>query len=158
VLLRTEKMAAVGRLTAGFAHEMATPLASTLAALEDLDGLRTEYAESIDDGSVTPDDHRAIADEMKRAISLAETSSERASRFVRGIRAHTRDSGTVERELFDASETVVEAVELLGHAARAAHVAVKIERSAERVPIVGVASRLGQAVANLLQNAIDAAS
>src|SRR5439155_17923622 len=42
-LLISEKMAALGRLTAGMAHEMNTPLAAVRTALDELDDLVDEY-------------------------------------------------------------------------------------------------------------------
>jgi signal transduction histidine kinase len=61
VLRQSEKMAAVGRLTAGFAHELATPLSSMASSLDIIETLRCEYTDSIGDASVTSGDHQTFS-------------------------------------------------------------------------------------------------
>jgi signal transduction histidine kinase len=156
LLVQTEKLAAVGRLTAGIAHELASPLSAMMASIDDADALCREYARSIGDPSVTTEDHRAVAKELTDAVTLGRNATQRAVRFVRGIRAHTRDPGPRATERFDLGPIVVEAIELLAHAARAANVRVSFEASRTPIEIVGVPSRVNQVVTNLLKNAIDA--
>lgn len=158
LLVRTEKMAAVGRLTAGIAHELASPLQAILGGLEDTDALRCEYEASIDDPSVTPNDHAEIASEMREALDLIRMGAQRCVRYVASIRAHTRDPGPRAVERFNAASVAVEAVELLAHAARTADVRVVVEHDDEFVEIEAVPSRFHQVVTNLVQNAIDASA
>jgi C4-dicarboxylate-specific signal transduction histidine kinase len=155
-LLQTEKMAAIGRLTAGFAHELASPLAAVLASADELSVLRDELARSIGDSSVTPDDLREIAGEMKEPIELTTLAATRAANFVRGIRAHTRISGPRDRQRFDAGGVVREALALIAHAARSGRVRVAFQPPAAAVELHGVPGRLSQAVINVVSNAIDA--
>ena len=82
-LLIAEKMAALGRVTAGIAHEMNTPVASVRAALGELDKLVQEYAEAVNDPNMSADTHREIAGEMREAIRLGTSAAVK----VAGIRA-----------------------------------------------------------------------
>jgi signal transduction histidine kinase len=156
LLVQTEKMAAVGRLTAGIAHELASPLSAILGAVDELRALAEEYERSIGDASVTDADHRAIVADLRAATALARVGSERAIKFVRGIRAHTRDPGPRATERFFLDAVVAETVELLGHAARAVSVRVTVEAPDGPVEVSAVPSRVNQVVTNLLKNAIDA--
>jgi signal transduction histidine kinase len=158
LLVRTEKMAAVGRLTAGFAHEMATPLSAVLAATALSLDLSDEYARSIGDPQVLPEDHREIAAEMKRAAELTREAAERAVTFVRGMRAHTRDPGPMAVETFDVNRVVREASTLVACVARSRKVELTVVESSEPACVVGVPSRLNQVITNLVQNAVDATS
>src|SRR5213078_4556240 len=63
-LMRAERLATLGRLTAGIAHEVNTPLGAVINSLKILTDLGREYADSIDDPGVTADDHRSIAREL----------------------------------------------------------------------------------------------
>lgn len=155
-LLASEKMASLGRLTAGIAHEMNTPLAAVRSALSELGELIGEYTRSIGDADVGPDDHREIARDMDRSLTLAKNAAARASAFVRGIKAQTRNvTGQVPID-FDAVTVVGEALLLLGHLARAASCELIFESQLERCILAGVPGRLAQVVTNLVTNAIDA--
>lgn len=154
-MLRVEKLAAIGRLTAGFAHEMNSPLAAVAAALVELDELAEEYGRSIDDSEVTISDHHAIAGDMHRLVGTARSATDRATGFVRGMRAQTRDRGAGVRERFDLVEVVNDALQLLGHHARASRCEVVFRHDDASLHMVGLPAGLTQVVNNLATNAID---
>ena len=155
-LLISERMASLGRLTAGMAHEMNTPVAAVRAAIGELLELIDEYRSSIDDTRVTPSDHRAIADEMEASARLAESAAQRVAAFVRGIKAETRDLSTQEFRSFDPVPVIEETLLLLGHAARSASCVVNLHAEGEPLELFGSPTRLSQVVTNLVTNAIDA--
>jgi C4-dicarboxylate-specific signal transduction histidine kinase len=156
-LLIAEKMASLGRLTAGIAHEMSTPLASVRSALSELNALTQEYKLSISDLEVAPEDHHAIVQEMQQSIQSAVTSAERAASFVRGIKLQTRDIAR-EREQFNAVPVVHETLQLLNHALRQAKCNLVFEPGNSESILVGSPGRLAQVVTNLVTNAIDASA
>ncbi len=155
-LLISEKMASLGRLTAGIAHEMNTPLAAVRSALAELQRLVDEYASSAADPGVTASDHLEIAADMGTRLRLARTAAERAVDFVRGIKAQTRGLGPVEKRRFDAVAIVRETLHLLHHALRLGNVRLDLQAQTEHVEIDGDAGRLAQVVTNLVSNAVDA--
>ncbi len=157
-LLVVEKMASLGRLTAGIAHEMNTPLAAVRAALAELGQLGVEYQNSIGDADVSADDHRAIAQEMLHSIQLADNAAARAAGFVRGIKAQTRDLASTERRRFNAVTVIEEALLLLRHALREKNCTATFEPVAENMEMFGSPGRLTQIVTNLITNAIDASA
>jgi DNA-binding LacI/PurR family transcriptional regulator/signal transduction histidine kinase len=155
-LLISEKMASLGRLTAGMAHEMNTPLAAVRAALGELQKLAIEYKGSIDDAEVTKDDHREIVKEMESSIQLADGAAERVAGFVRGIKSETRNLSSVESRQFNAVTVVQDTLLLLNHAARKGNCVVTFEPERDMVELFGAPGRLSQVVTNLVTNAIDA--
>lgn len=157
-LLASEKLAALGRLTASIVHEMNTPLAAVRAALVDLGTLVTEYQQSAGDPAVTTDDHAEIAREMGEAIHLAGSAAERAARFVRGIKSQTRDLGPHERQAFDVVPAIREALLLLGYALRKGSSRVVFDPPAEPVELLGSPVRFSQVVTNLVENAVHAST
>jgi signal transduction histidine kinase len=158
-LVATEKMAAIGRLTAGIAHEMNSPLAALRLSVEELGDLVTEYRESIAAAGTSGADHRRICEEMGGALELADMASSRAVDFVRSIRSQTRLGHGTKAERFDVMAVVEDAVSLVRHAARAAGCELSVVAPTDRPEhLSGNASALAHAVTNLLQNAIDATS
>ena len=155
-LVIAEKMAALGRLTAGIAHEMNTPLATTLAGLAEVKKLIEEYQTALGDTSITLDDHRGIARDMGHAIQLAETAAERTASFVRGIKAQTRDMSPRERERFNAVPIIKDALNLLSHSLSDGHTTVTFECDTDYLELQGAPGRLAQVVTNLVTNGIDA--
>lgn len=155
-LLIAEKMASLGRLTAGIAHEMNTPLAAARAALAELGNLVKEYQDSVGDPEVTPDDQREIAQEMQQSIRLANSATERVASFVRGIKGQTRDLTPQERHRFDAVPVIRETLLLLSYELRKQGCKAVFEPAAERVELYGSPGRLAQIVTNLVANSIDA--
>ncbi len=155
-LVASEKMALLGRLTAGVAHEMNSPLGAILASVDHLETLVDEYGESIGDATVTDADHREIQKELHESVQIARLATERATSFVRSIKSQTRTSTPGRVDHFDMAAVVHDAVLLLQHQARAARCKVNVEAPARPVPVDGDAGRLAQAVTNLVSNAIDA--
>jgi signal transduction histidine kinase len=155
-LVISEKLASLGRLTASIVHEMNTPLGAVRAALVDLGKLVTEYGESAGDPEVTAADHAEIVEEMRQAIGLASSAAERASLFVRGIKAQTRDLGPHERQAFNVVTTVRQALLLLGHSMRKTKCTARFEPPAEYIELHGSPVRFAQVVTNLVENALDA--
>jgi signal transduction histidine kinase len=155
-LLISEKMASLGRLTAGIAHEMNTPLAAVRAALVEMEKLVNEYQTSIGDADVTPDDHRGIAQEMQQALRLAGGAAERAASFVRGIKTQTRDLAAHDSQRFNAVPVIRETLLLLGHTLRAGKCKADFEPAVEKVELDGSPGRLAQVITNLVTNAADA--
>jgi DNA-binding LacI/PurR family transcriptional regulator/signal transduction histidine kinase len=156
MLLVVEKMASLGRLTAGIAHEMNTPLAAVRSALNTLDALGREYQSSIGDESVTAENHREIAQEMLQTISLAGKAAEKAAGFVRGIKSQTRDLSAKEYVRFNAVLVIDEALLLLSHNLRQKKCSVDFDHSGDKVELYGSPLRLAQIVTNLVNNAVDA--
>ena len=155
-LLLSEKMAGIGRLTAGIAHEMNTPLSAVRSALEEARQLTEEYKGSIGDAEVTDEDHQAIATDILKSIDLCRRAAEKASSYVRSIKSQTRDMGARDRAVFDAGPVLEETILLLSHASREQGIPIDLDLRVRPLPILGTHDRLSQMVTNLLVNALDA--
>jgi signal transduction histidine kinase len=153
-LARTERLATLGRLTAGIAHEVNTPLGAVLNALKLLGDLGDEYTRSIDVPTVTQEDHRQIAREITDRARAALDWTRRAIAFVNRVRIHGRQSGSVGGS-FALATAFEETEALLAHRARAVDVSLDFS-PALALAIDGDPVRLGQVLLNLVQNALDA--
>lgn len=157
-LLASEKMASLGRLATGIAHEINNPLAATRSALAEIGKLVSEYQASIGEADVTPDDHREIAQEMQRTAELAESAVERATAFVRGIKSQARDTAPRDRVRFNAVPVIQESLLLVNHALRKANCKANFEPASDLIELYGSPGELAQVVTNLVTNAIDASA
>lgn len=155
-LLKQEKMATLGRMTAGIAHEMNTPLAALRSAVSEAMRLSKEYSESAADPDVTPQDHLDISAELSRALDVANRAAEKAAAYVQGIKGQTRDIGFQERVAFDLRTPISEAILLLGFALRHANCEMETLLPDTPCPFRGNAGHIQQIVTNLVNNALDA--
>ncbi|NLG87910.1 MAG: hypothetical protein GX494_01625, partial [Clostridiaceae bacterium] len=64
IMMEQERLASLGHLIGGIAHNLKTPIMSISGIVEGLKDLVAEYRASIGDESVTVSDHYEIADEM----------------------------------------------------------------------------------------------
>ncbi len=157
-LLAAEKMASLGRLTAGIAHEMNTPLAAVRAALAEAAQLANEFRASLGDPEVTPQDYSQMTLEMSHALDVATRASKRVAGFVRSVKSQTRGMSSVEPQRFGATTVIEEALLLMHHAARRTGCTVTFEHPDEAFELNGFPGRLAQVVTNLVENAIDASA
>jgi signal transduction histidine kinase len=142
-------------LTAGIAHEVNTPLSAVQNALKVLTELGLEYAASIDDRSVLPEDHREIAREMVTTARSAADWAHKAAVFIRSTKVHGSNPGPGTREAFSVSALAGEVHDLLQHRLRAAGCRLDIEET-DAVSLVGGRSAFSQVLLNLISNALDA--
>ncbi|CAM3273597.1 PAS domain S-box protein [Deinococcus deserti] len=154
-LLLSEKLASLGRLTAGLAHEINTPLAAAMNYLHEAERLAREYQASIGEASVTDDDHREIAGELISTLGEGAKTATRIGEFIRRMREHTRDTVTGVLD-FDAGRGAEATLTMLTHQARAANVELIFEAPEQLVVLRGEPGRFTQVVTNLVVNAIHA--
>lgn len=65
MLMERERLASLGQLIGGIAHNLKTPIMSISGAAEGLTDLVKEYEASVGDPEVTVQDHHDIAKDMK---------------------------------------------------------------------------------------------
>jgi two-component system NtrC family sensor kinase len=136
-LVETEKMAAVGQLAGGVAHEINNPLAGilTFAQLMKRDAGRS--GQDLD------------------SLQLIEESALRCKRIVESLLQFSRRSQEGDRRPFDLNRCVEDAGFLFrAQLKKAAHATLEVRTEPELPQVIGDTGQLGQVVLNLLQNAL----
>ncbi|MDX1418563.1 MAG: ATP-binding protein [Rubricoccaceae bacterium] len=162
-LVQQEKLASLGQLTAGIAHEIKNPL----NFVNNFAGLSKELAVEVRDALRADPDRpaRAVEEELGEALDDLVLNTEkiaehgwRADGIVKSMLAHSRMSPG-EHEPTDLNALLEEYVGLAYHGMRARHpFEVEIERQYDDAlePIPVVPQELGRVFLNLLANAFDA--
>lgn len=139
----SERMASVGTLAAGVAHEINNPLTYMLL---NLNYLRDQLGE-------TRIDSRAKADRLELAVDRALEGAERVSAIVKDLRTLSRpDDRTVKP--IDPCAVLASALRMVGADIR--HRARLIEDLRPVPPVLGNEAQLSQVFLNLLVNALQA--
>ena len=138
-MVETEKMAAVGQLAGGVAHEINNPLGGILAFAQ----------------LMKRDPGRTEAD--LESLDLIEESAIRCKRIVESLLRFSRHSRVEDLRPFDLTRCVEDAVYLFKAQLKQAPKAKLELKLAQRLPQVhGDPSQLAQVVLNLLQNSLQA--
>ncbi|MCB0689454.1 MAG: hypothetical protein KDC53_23105 [Saprospiraceae bacterium] len=115
-LIHSEKMASLGELTAGIAHEIQNPLNFVTNFSEVSSELLDELTEELTQGNT--EEIRHIANDLKNNLTKISQHGERASSIVRSMLQHSRN-GTGIKEPTDINALCDECTRLAFHGMRA---------------------------------------
>jgi len=153
-LIQSEKMASLGELTAGIAHEIQNPLNFVNNFSEVSSELIDEMHGEIDKGNTT--EAKQIASDLKQNLEKINHHGKRADSIVKGMLQHSKVSSG-KKELIDVNSLTSEYLNLAYHGMRAKDklfsVNMKTEFDEKIKKINIVPQDMGRAILNLLNNA-----
>ena len=133
-LIQAEKLAAMGQMLAGVAHELNNPLTAVLGVTE----LLRERA---------PDD-----ESFKRQLDLTHRQARRAARIVQNLLEFSRPASS-QKKLLDVNNLIERTLQLHEHSLRRNNVEVEFRPDTNLPGILGDANQLIQVFLNLVTNA-----
>lgn len=141
-VIEAEKMATLGLLSSGIAHEIGNPLGALRGRLEML-----EMAAKADKLN-----KEKIMENVKIGISLTD----RIDRIIKALRAYSRDGSKDPNSILDVSSLIQDILELTAEKSRKKNIEIKKLGFDLPIKIACRETELGQVLVNLLNNAYDA--
>ena len=133
-LIQAEKLAAMGQMLAGVAHELNNPLTAILGVTE-----LVREREGLDDS-------------MKRQLDLTHRQARRAARIVQNLLEFSRPASPQKKPI-DLNSIIERTLQLHEHSLRRNQVAVDFSPRTDLPAVVGDANQLIQVLLNLITNA-----
>lgn len=173
-LVHSEKMASLGVMTAGIAHELNNPISSIHACAEalkmdyeDLEPLFKTLIKIKENPSLQPEDIQTLTKllskldivylsiELKTLLQTIMKGSDRTSEIIQGLKTFSRDTGS-NKELFAIEEGIDATLTLLHHKMKDR---IDVQKSYHfNKKILCEVSKLNQVFLNIIDNAIHAIS
>lgn len=157
ILMERERLAGLGQLIGGIAHNLKTPIMSIAGATQGLENLIKEYDESIDDPLVNSQDHHDIARDMEEWIPKIRAHLEYMSDIITTVKGQAVNLSNEEDISFTIEELLKRVNILMKHELKNAIIYLNISlKTDENTIIHGDVNSLVQVINNMVSNSIQA--
>jgi len=157
MLMERERLASLGQLIGGIAHNLKTPIMSISGAAEGLTDLVKEYQKSVGDPEVTKEDHYDIAKDMEEWIKKIKSYTEYMSDVITAVKGQAVTMSDEKAVSFTLDELVKRIDILMRHELKNALVTLNVEMKADASTVLqGNINSLVQVINNMISNSIQA--
>lgn len=152
-LVQNEKMASLGRMVAGFAHELNTPVGIALGSISHNETTLDDIDTLLGNDEVSEADLRERLGTLRQSGELALSNLQRAASLVQRFKRSSIDQISEQARVFAVRELIDDVVFTLHEQLRKAAVEVSVD-CPRALAIEGVPGLLDQVLTNLLLNSL----
>jgi len=152
-IVQSEKLASLGGLVAGIAHEINTPVGVTLTSASVLLEETKMFSQAMSSQTITQADLLAYLDLATECSHLILKNSERAAHLIHSFKQVSADQTSEQRRKFELNEYLDEIITSLQAKLRQKHVKVKLT-GAEAIMVDGFPGAVAQVITNLTMNTL----
>jgi signal transduction histidine kinase len=152
-LITSEKLASLGALVAGIAHELNTPIGNTLLTATALSDMVSEFEKQYAAGGIKRSALEAHMADTKLACGIMASSLSRAAELITSFKQVSVDQTSDNRRRFELGEVVRDTVATYSAQLRRANCRIEVD-VAPMLVLDSYPGGLGQVLSNLINNAL----
>lgn len=157
LLIERERLASLGQMVGGIAHNLKTPIMSIAGADEGLTQLVAELDASIGNPMVTDEDYHAIAKDMQEWIDKIKTHTSYMSDVITAVKGQAVTLSDSQVYPFSISDLFKQVDILMKHELKSALVTLRVSNNVDdNIKINGNINSLVQVLNNMVSNSIQA--
>jgi len=152
-LIQSEKMASLGRLMAGFAHELNTPLGIAVGCASTMRREAKNINNIMEQEEVNVDELLSALESIEEGTDLTLLNLERANSLVRSFKRTTVDQTSDEVRIFSVHEVIEDTINTLHNRFKNTNIAIAVDCSKD-IKVQSLPGALEQILMNLLINSL----
>ena len=152
-LVANEKMASLGRLVAGFAHEINTPIGIAVGAASQLQDAANEIRRMLASEEVEEEKLEEVLDIIAEGTGLTLNNLSRAAELVQRFKRSSMDRTSEELRHFRVRELIEDVLVSLHNTLKKTQIKVIVE-CPDELRIISVPGLIEQVLVNLIQNSL----
>ena len=152
-LLQSEKLASLGRMVAGFAHEINTPVGIALSAISQNEETLKDLNAMLSQEEVSEDEFASHLDTLRQTDKLAVSNLRRAADLVRSFKRTSIDQSSDQASNFKMHELINDVLTTLNNQFKRTNINI-VNNCPGNIVIHGVPGVFQQLLTNLLLNSL----
>jgi signal transduction histidine kinase len=152
-LVQSEKMASLGRLVSGFAHEINTPIGIAITASSSLYDARQNITRMLAEEEADEEELVSELETVKEAAELTLSNLKRAAELVKSFKRTSIDQSVDSKRLFDINEVIRDLMISLNNKFRQTKIEISVD-CPEKLNIYGYPGAISQILTNLIMNSL----
>jgi signal transduction histidine kinase len=152
-LVQSEKMASLGRMVAGFAHEINTPVGVAVGAVSHNEVALNRISAMLSQEEVSEESLREELADLQQSSALAMANLRRAASLVQSFKRTSIDQTSEQVRVFEMKELISDVLFALQGTLKRLPITVSVD-CPDAMPLKGVPGLIEQLLTNLMMNAV----